>query len=171
VAHLAVGGGLFLVLTEARARKRQSAPLLAYVKGHTKFFLLLTMVFGGLSGVAIWFTIGILSPDATGKLIEVFLFAWAAEWVFFSVEITALLIYWYRFDSLSPADHLRVGWIYFGAAWLSLFIINGVISLCSPPGPGPPPAVSRTPSSTPAFGLPPCFEPFWQSGPQGFSAL
>ncbi|VFQ44769.1 cytochrome ubiquinol oxidase subunit I [Desulfoluna butyratoxydans] len=154
VAHFAVGGGLFLVLTEARARKRESAPLLAYVKGHTKFFLLLTMVFGGLSGVAIWFTIGILSPDATGKLIEVFLFAWAAEWVFFSVEITALLIYWYRFDSLSPTDHLRVGWIYFGAAWLSLFIINGVISFMLTPG-----AWAATGRFTDAF-----FNPsFWPS--------
>ncbi|WP_152006091.1 cytochrome ubiquinol oxidase subunit I [Desulfoluna spongiiphila] len=134
VAHFAVGGGLFLVLTEARARKRKSPALLAYVKGHTRFFLLLTMVFGGLSGVAIWFIIGILSPDATGKLIEIFLFAWAAEWVFFSVEITALLVYWYRFDTLSPTDHLRVGWLYFAAAWLSLFIINGVISFMLTPG-------------------------------------
>lgn len=134
VAHFAVGGGLFLVLTELRARKRQSGALLAYVKRSTRFFLLLTMVFGGLSGVAIWFTIGILSPDATGKLIEVFLFAWAAEWVFFSVEITALLVYWYRFDTLAPSDHIRVGWIYFVAAWLSLFIINGVISFMLTPG-------------------------------------
>ena len=134
VAHFAVGGGLFLVLTEMRARRKSSAPLMAYVKRSTRFFLLLTMVFGGLSGVAIWFTIGILSPDATGKLIEIFLFAWAAEWAFFSVEITALLVYWYRFDSLSPRDHLCVGWIYFGSAWLSLFIINGVISFMLTPG-------------------------------------
>ncbi len=134
VAHFAVGGGLFLVLTEMRARKRQSEALLAYAKRSTRFFLLLTMVFGGLSGVAIWFTIGILSPGATGKLIGIFLFAWAAEWVFFSVEITALLIYWYRFDTLKPADHLRVGWIYFISAWLSLFIINGVISFMLTPG-------------------------------------
>jgi len=154
VAHFAVGGGLFLVLTEARARKRKSPALLVYVKGHTRFFLLLTMVFGGLSGVAIWFTIGILSPDATGKLIEIFLFAWAAEWVFFSVEITALLVYWYRFDTLSPTDHLRVGWLYFAAAWLSLFIINGVISFMLTPG-----AWAATGRFTDAF-----FNPsFWPS--------
>ena len=134
VAHFAVGGGLFLVLTEAMARKKKSDALLQYTKGSTRFFLLLTMVFGGLTGVGIWFTIGIVSPEATAKLIETFLFAWAAEWVFFSVEITALLIYWYRFDTMRPSDHIRVGWIYFASAWLSLFIINGVISFMLTPG-------------------------------------
>ena len=134
VAHFAVGGGLFLVLTERKALKEQSAPLMDYVKQSTRFFMLLTMVFGGLSGVAIWFTIGILSPEATGKLIEVFLLAWAAEWVFFGVEIAALLIYWYRFDTLSSDDHQKVGWLYFASAWLSLFIINGVITFMLTPG-------------------------------------
>ena len=47
VAHFAVGGGLWLVTTLHRARRRDDAALLAYIKGHSKFFLLLTMVFGG----------------------------------------------------------------------------------------------------------------------------
>ena len=134
VAHFAVGGGLFLVLTERKAIKDENPSLVAYVKQSTRFFMLLTMVFGGLSGVGIWFTIGILSPEATGKLIEVFLFAWAAEWVFFAVEIAALLVYWYRFDTLLSKHHQGVGWLYFVSAWLSLFIINGVISFMLTPG-------------------------------------
>ena len=44
------------------------------------FFLLLTMVFGGLSGVGIWFTMSVVNPGATSMLIHNFVFFWAAEW-------------------------------------------------------------------------------------------
>jgi len=134
VSHFAVGGGLFLVLTEARARKTGSAELLAYVRKHTKFFLLLTMVFGGLSGVAIWFIISVLAPAATSTLIHVFVWGWATEWVFFIGEIVALLIYHYSFERMPGRDHMIVGWFYFVFAWLSLFIINGVIGFMLTPG-------------------------------------
>jgi len=50
VAHFAVGGGLFLVLTEHKARRENSPTMLAYVKKHTKFFLLLSMVSEGSPG-------------------------------------------------------------------------------------------------------------------------
>ncbi len=134
VAHFAVGGGLFLVLTEARARRENSRPMLDYVRRHTRFFLLLTMVFGGLSGVAIWFTISVLAPAATSTLIHHFVWGWATEWVFFLGEIAALLVYHYRFDRMRPRDHLITGWLYFIFAWLSLFIINGIIGLMLTPG-------------------------------------
>ncbi len=127
VAHFAVGGGLWLVVTEIRARKTQDAALRGYLKGHAKFFLLLTMVFGGLTGVGIWWTIGLLSPGATSLLIHTFVFGWAIEWVFFVGEIVALLIYYYRFDTMRQRDHEIVGWFYFAFAWLSLFMINGII--------------------------------------------
>ena len=57
VAHLAVGGGLFLWLTDLKAVRDNDPVIKAYVKRHTWFFLLLTMVFGGVSGVGIWFII------------------------------------------------------------------------------------------------------------------
>ena len=72
VAHFAVGGGLFLVLTEMKAYRESDGDILAYVKAHTRFFLLLTMVFGGITGVGIWFTISLLSPSATSTLVHTF---------------------------------------------------------------------------------------------------
>jgi len=42
VAHFAVGGGLFLVLTEMKAYRENDGKILAYVKAHTRFFLLWT---------------------------------------------------------------------------------------------------------------------------------
>ena len=134
VAHFAVGGGLFLVLTEIKARRENSPVLLDYVKRHAKFFLLLTMVFGGVTGVAIWVTISLLSPQATSTLIHAFVFGWAAEWVCFLGEIVALLVYYYAFERMDRKDHLRVGWLYFVFAWLSLFLINGIIGFMLTPG-------------------------------------
>lgn len=133
-AHFAVGGGFFLVLTETRARRQGDAALLAYVRGHTRFFLLITMVVGALTGVGIWLVISAVHPSATSVLIHTFVFAWAIEWVFFLVEVVSLLIYYYTFDRLNAGDHLKVGWIYAAAAWLSLFMIDAIISFMLTPG-------------------------------------
>lgn len=134
VSHFAVGGGAFLVVSEARAYRRRDDALLAYVRRHSKFFALLTLVFGAISGVGIWFTIGLVSPEATSSLIHTFVWAWAIEWVFFFVEITAALIYAYQWESLDRATHMAIGWIYFVAAWMSLFVINGIITYQLTPG-------------------------------------
>lgn len=134
ISHFAVGGGLFLVLTEMKGLREGSAEILAYTRRHTKFFLLLTMVLGGMTGVGIWFTIALVNPAATSSLIHIFVFGWAIEWVFFLAEIVSLLFYYYTFDRLRPRKHLILGWIYFGCAWASLFVINGIIDFMLTPG-------------------------------------
>jgi mono/diheme cytochrome c family protein len=134
VSHFAVGGGFFLVVTESLARRRNDAALLDYCRRHSKFFALLTLVFGAISGVGIWFTIGLVSPEATSTLIRAFVWAWAIEWVFFFVEITAAIIYAKTWDRLPARDHQIVGWIYFVAAWMSLFVINGILTFMLTPG-------------------------------------
>ena len=103
VSHFAVGGGLFLVLTERKARRKNDAALLDWLKAHTKFFVLVTVVFGAISGVGIWFTIGLISPTATSNLIHIYVWGWAIEWVFFFIEITAALLYLYGWDKLDAA--------------------------------------------------------------------
>jgi hypothetical protein len=134
ISHLAVGGGLFLWLTDLKAVRTADASLTDYVRRHTWFFLLLTMVFGGVSGVGIWFIIALVHPAATSTLIHTFVFGWAIEWVFFVGEIVALLVYHYRFAVLSTKDRLRVAFLYFLFAWLSMVIINGILSFMLTPG-------------------------------------
>lgn len=137
IAHFAIGGGLFLVFAERVGLKDNSDAkehILAYVKRHTRFFLLLTLVAGGLTGVGIWFVIGVASPAATSALINIFVFGWATEWVFFIGEIVALLVYYYTFGKMRPREHQIVGWLYFIFAWLSLFMINGIIGFMLTPG-------------------------------------
>jgi cytochrome bd-type quinol oxidase subunit 1 len=134
ITHFAIGGGLFLVITEHKGLRENSQDILDYVKKHTRFFLLLTMVLGALTGVGIWFTISLLNPAAVSKLVHIFVFAWAVEWVFFLTEIVSLFLYYKTFGRISNRTHLTLGWIYFISAWLSLFVINGIIDFMLTPG-------------------------------------
>ena len=92
ISHFAIGGGLYLVVTEQLARRRGDAARLAYLERLTKIFVLVTLVLGALTGVGIWFVIGLLSPGATELLIHHFVWGWAIEWTFFVVEILAAIL-------------------------------------------------------------------------------
>lgn len=134
VSHFAVGGGLFLVLTEHKAYRENDAHLLDWLKKHSKFFVLVTVVFGAVTGVGIWFTIGLIQPTGTSNLIHAFVWAWAIEWVFFFLEITAALLYLYGWQKVDRKLHLTYGWIYFIAAFLSMVVINGMVAFMLTPG-------------------------------------
>lgn len=60
------------------------------------------MVFGSIAGVGIWFVIALVNPAATSLSIHNFVFGWAAEWVFFTIEIAAAFIYFYMFARWIP---------------------------------------------------------------------
>ncbi len=134
ISHFAIGGGLYLVVVETRARRRGDTRRLDYLRGLSRFFALTTLVLGALTGVGIWFIIGLLNPAATEALIHNFVWGWAVEWTFFLVEIAAALIYYYGWRTMSARTHQAVGWIYFAAAWLSLVIINGIVAFMLTPG-------------------------------------
>jgi mono/diheme cytochrome c family protein len=134
VAHFAVGGGLFLVLTEMKGLRENSSDVIEYTKKHTKFFLLVTMVFSSVTGVGIWFVISLVSPAATSVIVHTFVFAFATEWVFFTLEIVAIFIYFYTFNKIEDKAHLIVGWLYAIFALISLVLINGIISFMLTPG-------------------------------------
>ena len=134
ISHFAVGGGAYLVLLERKANSNHDAGLLEYVRKHSRFFALVTLVMGVVTGVGIWFTIGLVSPEATSSLIHTFVWGWAIEWVFFFVEIAAALVYAYGWDRLDSTAHMAVGWVYFVAAWASLVVINGILTYMLTPG-------------------------------------
>lgn len=141
VAQFAVGGGIYLVLMERKAHKEGSTILLDWLAKHTYFFLLLTMVFGALTGVAIWFTMSLISPAGTSALIHMFVWLWAIEWVFFLLEIVSLLLYHYSYPlmktgRITPKLHMAAGYIYAVAGFLSLVMINGIITFMLTPGTG-----------------------------------
>lgn len=134
ISHFAVGGGLYLAYAETKARRENRADWLEVIRGHSKFFLILTGVFGAISGVGIWFAIGLASPESTSTLIHNFVFGWAIEWCFFIVEIATVMVYYYTWDRVDARTHLRLGWLYAGSSWCTLVIINGILTFMLTPG-------------------------------------
>lgn len=134
ISHFAVGGGFYLPITEALARRKGREDWLVLLKKHSKFFLILTGVFGAITGVGIWFAIGNASPEAASTLIHYWVFVWGIEWVVFLVELTSIAAYYYLWGRVSERVHLQLGWLYGVTAWLSLFLINGILTFMLTPG-------------------------------------
>ena len=134
VSHFAIGGGIFITVTEYLAVSKKDMPLLMYLKLHSRFFALLTLVFGALTGVGIWFTIGLINPAATSALIHIFVWMWALEWVFFLIEIVSGIVYYTTWDRVSQATHFAVGAIYLLSSFMSLVFINGILTFMLTPG-------------------------------------
>lgn len=134
ISHFAVGAGVYLPITEYFARKHGRQDVLDFLHHHTRFFLILTAVFGASTGVGIWFSISLVQPEATASLIRTFVFAWAMEWVVFLVEVASLVFYYYGWDRMSAEVHQKIGWIYAVTAFMSLFIINGILTFMLTPG-------------------------------------
>jgi mono/diheme cytochrome c family protein len=134
VSHFAIGGGLLIVVTETLAVKRNDPELRELAKRSSLVLILVSTVFGAISGVGIWVVAGLISPAAISALIHTYVWGWAIEWVFFILEIVAALVYYTTWDKISKGAHLLVGWLYFIGAYLSLVIINGIITFMLTPG-------------------------------------
>lgn len=134
ISHFAIGGGFYLPMAEAKALREGREDWMRTLRRHSHFFLILTGVFGAVSGVGIWFSIGLANPEATSTLIHNFVFGWAIEWVFFIVELTAAAVYYYTWGRIPDRLHLKIGWVYAFTAWMSLVIINGILTFMLTPG-------------------------------------
>jgi mono/diheme cytochrome c family protein len=134
VSHFAVGGGLLLAILETVSVRRGDRPLRDLCQRGSKILILLSTVFGAISGVAIWFTIGLVHPTATSTLIHTFVWGWAIEWAFFILEIATALAWAATWGKVRPATHLLLIWLYAFAAFMSLVVIQGIISFMLTPG-------------------------------------
>ncbi len=134
VSHFAVGGGIVMAVAETLAVKRQDQALRNLAKRTSLILILVSTVFGAISGVGIWVTIGLLHPVATSALIHSYVWGWATEWVFFILEVATALAYYATWDKVRPRTHLLLIWLYAFAAFMSLVIIQGIISFMLTPG-------------------------------------
>ncbi|UOD34797.1 cytochrome ubiquinol oxidase subunit I [Deferribacteraceae bacterium V6Fe1] len=134
ISHFAVGMGLYVVLTEKIAIKSGNLEEKVFVKKSSALILLISAVLGALTGVGIWFSIALVSPAGTAALIHIFVWGWATEWIFFVLEIFAILAYYYTWNKVSDSTHVFLGWLYFIGAWMSLAIIAGIIAFQLTPG-------------------------------------
>jgi len=134
VSHFAIGGGIVIALTETLAARRRDPGLRELARRSSLVLILVSTVFGAISGVGIWVVAGLVSPGAISALIHTYVWGWAIEWVFFFVEIVAALVYYSTWDRISKGAHIMVGWIYAISAYLSLVVINGIITFMLTPG-------------------------------------
>jgi cytochrome bd-type quinol oxidase subunit 1 len=135
ISHLAIGGGAFMAIAEIWSdRQPDGERVRAWLHRFATFFLVYTTVFGAMTGVGIWFSIQLASPDATSLLIHQFVFAWAIEWVLFLAELTVLYLYYYGWAASSRSLQRALAIAYFVIAWLSLFVINGILTFMLEPG-------------------------------------
>ena len=134
VSHFAIGGGLVIVATETLAVRRGDLEYRELARRGSLMLILVSTVFGAISGVGIWVVAGLISPGAISSLIHTYVWGWAIEWTFFLVEIVAALVYYTTWGKISKSAHLFIGWVYFIAAYLSLVVINGIITFMLTPG-------------------------------------
>jgi cytochrome bd ubiquinol oxidase subunit I len=136
IAHLVVGVGLWLPVMEGRAQKRGDTELQGWLRGRAKALLWLSSIFGAGTGVGIWVAIGLANPTATQHLIRAFVMAWAIEWLLFVGEMATLIVLVNAYSRLKPRQRLVLTWLYALCAWLSLAVINGIITFMLSPGKG-----------------------------------
>lgn len=134
VSHFAVGGGAFLAVTEQMAYNRNDEGIYNYLKKHTLFFLLVTTVLGVIFGPGIWWSIGLVSPNATATLIQEYTLLWGFEYVVFGVELATFYVYYATWDRIPRKQHLRLAWYYFYISILTLVTINGMLTFMLTPG-------------------------------------
>ena len=134
VSHFAVGGGLAIAIVETLAVRRNDPALRSLAKRSSLMLILISTVFGAITGVAIWVTIGLVQPAATSTLIHTFVWGWAIEWVFFILEVATALAYYATWEKVRARTHLTLIWLYFFAAYMSLVVIQGIIAFMLTPG-------------------------------------
>ena len=163
IAHTAVGAGFFIAFAHTRAVRRNDTLLLDFLKRYSLVLVLVSLIAGAVTGVGIWITISLVSPVATSALIHLFVWGWAIEWVFFLVEIVAAYVYYYGWHRLTPKRHVAVAWIYCISAFMSLVVINGIITFMLTPGTWKPPFDPSGPSAQAGFWIA-LFNPtYWPS--------
>jgi hypothetical protein len=135
ISHLAIGGGAFLFIAEIWSnRQPDGGRIRDWLHKYATYFLVYTTVFGAVTGVGIWFSIQLANAEATSLLIHQYVFAWAIEWVMFLGELTTLYFYYYGWRKNSRSLQVFLAGAYFVIAWMSLFIINGILSFMLTPG-------------------------------------
>jgi len=134
ISHFAVGGGMFLAVAEEMAYRRKDERIYDFLKMHSRFFVIITTVAGAVTGVGIWFSIALVSPDGIASLIQTFSLAWAEEYLFFVAELATAFAYYYTWDKISREAHLKLARYYMVFSIMTLVIINGILTFMLTPG-------------------------------------
>ncbi len=133
-SHLSTSAMWFNVYVERRAYRENRPELLEFIKKYTLLLLVFAYVLGSLSGVGIWYAATVANPRGISGLIHNYVWGWATEWVFFIIEVTGIFVYYYTLNKVGGKTHLRIGWIFALASWVTMVIITGILAFMLSPG-------------------------------------
>ena len=133
VAQFAVGSGALLLWLERRSAAGDALAR-RFLDGLFAFLVLVSFVFGALTGVGMWLTAIQVSAPTIGAMVREFHWLWATEWCFFLLEVVAGYLFFRFRRRLGHAMRLRLLGLYALASWMSLFLINGILSWQLTPG-------------------------------------
>ena len=134
LAQFAVGGGILLCYFQWLAMTGRDPHARRFVEGYFKLIVLISFVLGALTGVGIWFTAIQVSPATIGSMVDHFHWLWATEWTFFCLEIVSGYCFYRYHSRLNDRAAMTLLAIYAVASWISLFVINGILSWQLTPG-------------------------------------
>jgi len=127
----------FNLYVETKAYRENRPEYLEFIKKYTLLLLVFAYVLGSLSGVGIWYSATVANPRGLSGLIHNYVWGWAAEWVFFIVEVIGIFVYYYTLNKVDIKTHLKIGWIFAIASWITMIIITGILSFMLSPGKWP----------------------------------
>ncbi|MGE4503433.1 MAG: cytochrome c [Thiomicrospira sp.] len=133
-SHTSVGAALLFAYLSWRAYKEDRDDYLDFVKKYGLFLLVFTYVAGSLTGVGIWYSTTVASPNGIGALIHSFVWKWATEWVFFVIEVVGIYMIVYLVGKVDKKTHMKISVIFGMASLATMVIIVGILSFMMVPG-------------------------------------
>jgi hypothetical protein len=133
-AQFAIGGGLLMCYFQWLAQTGRNPHARIFLDSYFRALVLISFVLGAVTGVAMWFTSIQISPRTIGIMIDEFHWIWASEWTFFVLEIFAGYAFYRYAKSLNDRARMTLLVLYSFGAWMSLFLINGILAYQLTPG-------------------------------------
>jgi mono/diheme cytochrome c family protein len=131
ISHgVAIGLMAMIFMAEYIGIRKNSETWENFAKELLKPAVIIITGVGAVTGVGIWFTTSALAPRGIGSMLRVFFWPWFVEWIVFTLEVIAILIYYFQWEKWT-ANRKKYRWYlglgYFLLASVSAFLITGIL--------------------------------------------
>ncbi|HEY8066861.1 MAG TPA: cytochrome c [Methylosinus sp.] len=133
-SHTSVGASFLFAILESKAYRDEQPQLLDFIRRYGVFLLVFSYVIGSITGPGIWYAITVASPRGVSGLIHNFVWVWATEWIYFTVEVIGVYALVYLIGKIDPLTHLKLTWSFALASWATMLLIVGILSFMMWPG-------------------------------------
>lgn len=133
-SHTSVGASFLFAALETKAYRDDEPQIMVFIKRYGVFLLVFSYIIGSITGPGIWYAITVASPRGVSGLIHNFVWVWAAEWVFFTVEVIGVYALVYLIGKVDKLTHLKLTWSFALASWATMLLIVGILSFMMWPG-------------------------------------